>query len=73
MIRNKTKRNIWFVLSIFSLAATIDRTIRLADGKIEWWEVCSAAVIAVCCVKCHLSYRKEVKNGNLTGKVNPFR
>lgn len=73
MISNKTKRNIWFVLSIFSLAATIDRTIRLAAGKIEWWEVCSAAVIAVCCVKCYLSYRKEVKNGNLTGKVNPFR
>lgn len=73
MISNKVKRNIWFVLGILSLAATIDRSIRLAAGKIEWWEVCSAAVITVCCLKCYLSYRKEVKTGNLAAKVNPFR
>lgn len=73
MIPNKVKRNIWCALGILSLAATIDRSIRLAAGKIEWWEVCSAAVITACCLKCYLSYRKEVKNGNLTGKVNPFR
>ena len=73
MISNKVKRNIWFVLGILSQAATIDRSIRLVAGKIEWWEVCSAAVITACCLKCYLSYRKEVKNGNLTAKVNPFR
>lgn len=73
MISNKTKRNIWFVLGILSLASTIDRTIRLVDGETEWWKVCSAAVITACCVKLYLSYRKEVKNGNLSGKVNPFR
>lgn len=34
MTSNKIKRNIWCALGILSLAATIDRSIRLADGKI---------------------------------------
>ncbi len=71
MVSNKVKRNIWLTLAIISLIVIVDRTIRLIDGSIEWWCLVSAVIITVLCTRFYLSYRRQVKDGNLFGKVDP--
>jgi hypothetical protein len=73
MVSNKVKRNVWLVLAILSFAGIIDRAIRVADGSIEWWNLCSSIVITAFCVKFYLCYRRQVRKGNLFGKVNPLK
>lgn len=73
MINNKIRRNIWFVLAILSLGVIIDRAIRVADGTAEWWNLASAIVITALCTKFYLCYRRQVKQGNISGKVNPMK
>ena len=73
MSSNKVKRNIWLVLVIISIAAAAGRAIRVADGSAEWWNLVSAVVIAAVCLKYYLCYRKQVRQGNLFGRVKVFR
>lgn len=73
MLSNKVKRNLWLTLAILSLAAVVDRAIKVADGTVEWWNLVSAIVITVFCTKFYLCYRKQVKKGNLFGRVNPLK
>lgn len=67
MISNKARRNIWLTFTILSCVAIVDRTIRVADGSIEWWQLVSSIIIACFCLRFYLCYRKQVKNGNLFG------
>lgn len=73
MISNKTKRNIWLVLSIMSVFAVFARIIRVATGSIEWWNLAISIVVFALCVKFYLCYRRQVKSGNLFGRVNPLK
>lgn len=73
MLSNKTKRNIWLTLSILSIGCIIDRTIRVIDGSIEWWNLVMAIVITAFCTKFYLCYRKQVKHGNLSNRVDDFK
>lgn len=73
MLSNKVKRNLWLTLAILSLTAVVDRAIRVADGTVEWWNLISAIVITAFCTKFYLCYRKQVKKGNLFGRVNPLK
>lgn len=73
MVSNKVRRNIWLVLSFLSAGCVIDRGIRVASGELEWWNLVSVIVILALCIKFYLCYRKQVKRGNLYGKVNPIR
>lgn len=54
MLSNKVKRNLWLTLAILSLAAVVDRAIRVADGTVEWWNLISAIVITAFCTKFYL-------------------
>lgn len=72
MLNNKVKRNIWLTLGIFSIIANIDRAIRVADGTCEWTSLASTIVITAFCIRFYLCYRRQVKAGNLNGKVNPL-
>lgn len=73
MLSNKTKRNIWLTLAIQSVGCIIDRAIRVMDGSVEWWNLITAVVITAFCIKFYLCYRKQVKRGNLFGRVKVFR
>ncbi len=73
MTSNRVKRNIWLTLTIMSLIAIIDRIIRVADGSVEWWQLISTIVITALCAKFYLCYRRQVKRGNLFGKVDPLK
>ncbi len=73
MLSNKVKRNLWLTLAILSLAAVVDRAIKVADGSVEWWNLVSAIAITAFCTKFYLCYRKQVKKGNLFGRVNPLK
>lgn len=73
MVSNRVKRNIWLALSVMSLAVIIDRAIRFADGSVQWWSLLSSVVICLCCVRFYLIFRREVKEGKLFGRQNPFK
>lgn len=73
MLSNKTKRNIWLTLSILSIGCIIDRTIRVIDGSIEWWNLVMAIVICAFCTKFYLCYRKQVKHGTPSKRVDDFK
>lgn len=73
MLSNRVKRNIWLALTILSGIAVIDRAVRFATGSDEWWNLLSAIVITALCTKFYTCYRKQVKRGNLFGRVNVFK
>lgn len=73
MLNNKVKRNIWLTLAILSVGCIIDRAIRVIDGSIEWWNLVTAIVITAFCTRFYLCYRKQVKLGNLSGRVKVFK
>ncbi len=73
MLSNKVKRNIWLTLSILSIGCIIDRTIRVIDGSVEWWNLVMAIVICAFCTKFYLCYRKQVKHGTLSNRVGDFK
>ncbi|WP_297064611.1 hypothetical protein [uncultured Duncaniella sp.] len=73
MVSNRVKRNIWLALSVVSLAVIIDRAIRFADGSVQWWSLLSSVVICFGCVRFYLIFRREVKEGKLFGRQNPFK
>lgn len=73
MLSNRVKRNIWLTLTIMSGLAVMDRTFRVATGSGEWWNLISAIIITALCAKFYICYRKQVKRGNLFGRVRIFR
>lgn len=73
MLSNIVKRNIWLTFSVVTFACVISRAIKVIDGSAEWWQLFSTVVIFSVIFKMFLAYRKQVKAGNLFGKVNPFK
>ena len=73
MLSNKVKRNIWLTLTILSVGCIIDGVIRVIDGSIEWWNLVATIVITTFCTKFYICYRKQVKRGNLFGRVDLFK
>lgn len=72
MLSNKVRRNIWLTLAVVSAVCVVDRAVRVIDGSVEWWNLVSAIIITVLCVKFHLCYRRKVNNGNLCGRTDVF-
>ena len=58
MFSIKTKRNIWFVMTIVSVGIIVDRTIRLIDGTKEWTALASAIAVFVLLLRGYLCFRK---------------
>ncbi|MBJ2190667.1 MULTISPECIES: hypothetical protein [Duncaniella] len=56
-----------------SSVVIIDRAIRFADGSVEWWSLLSSVIICIACVRFYLIFRREVKEGKLFGRQNPFK
>lgn len=73
MASNKVKRNIWQTLSIVSLMCVISRGIKVLDGTAGWWQLFYTTVVFAVIFKLYMAYRKQVKAGNLFGKVDPFK
>lgn len=73
MLSNKVKRNIWLTLAILSVGCIIDRTVRVINGSVEWWSLVMAIVITAFCTKFYVCYRRQVKRGNLFGRVKEFK
>lgn len=73
MFNNRAKRNIWLTLAILSGLAIIDRSIRIAMGELDWWQLVSVIIITCFCMKFYLCYRRQVKKGNIYGRVKVFR
>ena len=72
MLSNRTKRNIWLVLTIVSALSVPDLAARVARGEVGWWLIAVAIVVTALCNRFHTSYRREVRRGNLFGRVNVF-
>lgn len=73
MLGNRVKRNIWLTLTIMSGLTVIDRAVRIVDGSVEWWNLLSSIIITALCAKFYMCYRKQVKRGNLFGRVKIFK
>ncbi len=69
MLSNRVKRNIWLTLTILSALTIIDCTVRVVEGSVEWWNLLSAVIVTALCGKFFMCYRKQVKRGNLFGRV----
>ncbi len=72
MVSNKVKRNIWLVLTVMSALSVLNRAIRVFDGSAEWWQLVSAVVITAVSIRFYTTYRRQVKRGNLFGRVKVF-
>ena len=70
---NKIKRNLWLALAIMSFVVIIDRSIRLANGNLEWWQMLSPIALTAFFARFYLCYRRAVKDGNLYGRVCPLK
>ncbi len=73
MLSNRVKQNIWLTLTILSVLAVIDRAVRVVEGSVGWWNLLSPIIVTALCGKFFMSYRKQVKRGNLFGRVRLFR
>lgn len=73
MINNKVKRNVWLTLAIMSTACIADRAIRVADGSLELWNLVTTIIITGLCTKFYLCYRRQVRKGNIFGRVDVFQ
>lgn len=73
MISNKVKRNVWLTLAIMSTACIADRAIGVADGSLEWWNLVTTIIITGLCTKFYLCYRRQVRKGNIFGRVDVFQ
>lgn len=62
-MNDKTRRNIWLALAILSIAAIVDRAIKVTDGTAEWWSLVSAIIIFAFCFRFYMCYRNKVNNG----------
>ena len=59
MLSNRVKRNIWLTLTILSALTIIDRTVRVVEGSVEWWNLLSAVIVTALCGKFFMCYRKQ--------------
>lgn len=73
MISNKVKRNVWLTLAIMSTACIADRAIRVADRSLELWNLVTTIIITGLCTKFYLCYRRQVRKGNIFGRVDVFQ
>lgn len=73
MASNIANRNISLILAISSLAGLIYCVIATVKEGGKWTSLCPIIVAAALFLRFYLCYRKEVKKGNIYGKVDPFR
>lgn len=69
MLSNRTKRNIWLVMTILSFLVIPDRCARVVNGTTHWWTLLASMAIFVVCEHFYMCYRKAIKRGNLYGHV----
>lgn len=73
MVSNIANRNISLILAVSSCAGLVFCIYSTIIKGTRWTELCSIATSTAIFAKLYLCYRREVKNGNIYGKVNPFR
>lgn len=73
MVSNIANRNISLILAVSSFAGLIFCIYSTIIKEARWIELCSIATSTAVFAKLYLCYRREVKNGNIYGKVKPFR
>lgn len=72
MVSNIAARNIYLILAISSFCGLIYSTIEVILGDGRWITLCPIAMSTALFLRFYLSYRKQVKRGNLYGKVRSF-
>lgn len=72
MISNKVKRNIWLTLGVVSLVCVMAVAVKVYEGTSEWWQLLCSAVICGVIFRLFWIYRKQVKAGNIFGRVDPL-
>lgn len=73
MTSNIANRNVSLIMAIGSFAGLLFCVYSVIAGEAKWTELCSIATSTAVFLKLYLTYRREVKNGNLHGRINPFR
>ncbi|GFI67758.1 hypothetical protein IMSAG192_01293 [Muribaculaceae bacterium] len=73
MLSNRVKRNIWLTLTILSFLMIPDRCARVVNGITHWWTLLVTIALFAICEHFYMCYRKQVKRGNLFGRVKIFR
>lgn len=73
MISNIANRNISLILAIALFCGLVYCIIGMINKDGEWTSLSSIVLSTAIFTKLYLSYRKAVRDGNLYGKVNPFK
>ncbi|WP_290432992.1 hypothetical protein [Muribaculum intestinale] len=50
-----------------------DRCARVVNGTTHWWTLLVAIALFTICEHFYMCYRKQVKRGNLFGRVKVFK
>lgn len=73
MKSNIANRNISLILAVASFCGLVYIAIAYFKGDVKLIPLCSITISTCAFLKMYLAYRKAVKNGNIYGKVTPFR
>lgn len=73
MVSNIANRNISLILAVSSFAGLLDCIYSTIYEGINWSQLCPIVISTAIFTKFYLTYRKEVKKGNIYGPVNPFK
>lgn len=72
-MNNRIRRNIWLILTVLSCAIFVDRCMRIGYGEIEWWQIIPVIIMLGFCNKFYQCYKRQVKKGNIYGRVKVFK
>lgn len=73
MISNITHRNVSLILALSSLAGVLYCVYSTIYKGTEWILICPIIMSTAIFTKFYISYRKEIKKGNIYGRVKRFR
>lgn len=73
MVSNIANRNISLIFAVSSFMGAVYCIYTTIHEGSKWTLLCQIVISASIFTKFYLTYRKEVKKGNIYGKVNPFK
>lgn len=73
MVSNIANRNVSLILAVSSFVGLLYCLYSVIYHGSKWTDICPIVISTGIFTKLYLIYRREVKRGNLYGKVNPFR
>ena len=73
MVSNIANRNVSLIFAMSSFVGLLYCIYSVIFHGSKWIGLCPIVISTCIFTKFYLTYRREIKRGNIYGKVNPFR